>query len=165
MARRIQKPRLRGSRGERAGRPPAPAGPSVTVAAVAAAVGVPPHVVRYYARIGLLKPERDPKNRYKLFNLGHIRRLRFVRQAKSLGFGLGEIRMILRDAERGETPCPRVRDIMRRRVEEHRRELRAQAALQRRMENAMRAWKDLPDGIPTGDSVCYLIESFANRFR
>lgn len=137
--------------------------PSMTVATVAAAAGVAPHIVRYYTRIGLLKPERDPRNGYKRFHGGHIKRLRFVRQAQSLGFTLAEIRMILRDAERGETPCPRVRDIMRRRIEENRRQIRVQKTLQHCMENAMRTWKRLPDAIPTGDSVCYLIESVGGR--
>lgn len=133
--------------------------PLATVAMVAAAARVPPNVVRYYTRIGLLKPRRDPDNGYKLFDAAHITRLRFVRQAQTLGLTLGEIRMILRDAERGETPCPRVRDIMRRRIAENRRLIRAQKALQRRIETAMRAWEHMPDRIPTGNSVCYLIES------
>jgi len=131
----------------------------LTVAAVATAAGVPPHIVRYYTRIGLLKPDRDPDNGYRMFNIGHIKRLCFVRQAQSLGFTLADIRLILHDAERGETPCPRVRDIMHLRIDEHRCQIRTQQALQRRMEHAMRAWKRLPDAIPTGDSVCYLIES------
>lgn len=33
-----------------------------TVEAVAKATGIPAHVVRYYARIGLVKPQRDPCN-------------------------------------------------------------------------------------------------------
>jgi MerR family transcriptional regulator, Zn(II)-responsive regulator of zntA len=137
--------------------------PSATVVATARAGGVAPHVVRYYARVGLLKPRRDPHNGYQLFDGDDVKRLRFVRQAQSLGFTLAEIRKILRDADRGETPCPRVRDIVRRRIEENRREIRARERLQRRLEGALEAWSRMPDGFPDGDSVCHLIESVGDE--
>jgi len=136
---------------------------SATVVATARAAGVAPHVVRYYARIGLLKPRRDPHNGYKLFCGDDINRLRFVRQAQSLGFTLAEVRKILRDADRGETPCPRVRDIVHRRLEDNRREISARQALQCRLEEAIAAWARMPDGIPNGDSVCHLIESVGEK--
>jgi MerR family transcriptional regulator, Zn(II)-responsive regulator of zntA len=137
--------------------------PLATVVAAARAAGVAPHVVRYYARIGLLKPRRDPHNGYKLFSGDDIKRLRFVRQAQTLGFTLGETRNILRDADRGETPCPRVRDIVHRRIEENRREISARQALQRRLDNALAAWATMPDGVPDGDTVCHLIESMGDK--
>jgi hypothetical protein len=31
--------------------------------------------------------------------------------------------------------------------------------LQRRMEQAVEQWVKLPDGLPTGDTICHLIES------
>ena len=36
-------------------------------------------------------------------------------------------------------------------------------ALQARMEQALKQWADMPDGIPDGHSVCHLIESFAEN--
>lgn len=137
--------------------------PSATVVATASAAGVAPHVVRYYTRIGLLKPRRDPHNGYKLFDADDIKRLRFVCQAQGLGFTLAEIRKILRDADRRETPCPRVRDMVRRRIEENRREISTRQALQRRLEDAIEAWARMPDGIPDGDSVCHLIKSVGEK--
>jgi len=71
--------------------------------------GVAPHVVRYYARIGLLKLRHHPHNGYKLFGSGDLKRLRFVRMAHDLGFTLAEVRKILRDGDRGEIACPRAR--------------------------------------------------------
>jgi MerR family Zn(II)-responsive transcriptional regulator of zntA len=148
------------------GAKPSPAPPRSTPATVveaARAAGVAPHVVRYYARIGLLKPRRDPQNGYKLFGSDDIKRLRFVRLAHGLGFTLAEVRKILRDADRGETPCPRVRDIVRQRIEDNRREISARQALQRRLEGAIAAWERMPDGVPDGDSICHLIESMGKK--
>ncbi len=51
--------------------------------------------VRYYEREGLLpKPERLSSG-YRIYGEGDVKRLRFVRRAKSLGFTLPEIRELL----------------------------------------------------------------------
>ena len=131
----------------------------MTVNEVAKKAEVAPDTVRYYARLGLLKPERNPDNGYKLFNKNDISRLRFIRQAQTLGFTLKEITEILSDAEVGSSPCPKVRDIIVRHIEENRRKIQELQALQERMEKALEKWKSMPDGAPDGKHVCHLIES------
>ena len=126
---------------------------------VAEIVGVEPHVVRYYSRIGLLKPKRHPENSYKLFSENDVKHLRFIRKAQQLGYTLSEIAEILGHATDGESPCPTVRLILQRRIEENRRKVEELLHLQRRMEQALEQWKDMPDGIPDGHTVCALIES------
>ena len=121
--------------------------------------GVPAHVVRYYSRIGLLKPKRDAYNGYKHFTDKDVTRIRFIRQAKSLGFTLGEIAEIFKAANRGDSPCPRVRVIIADRIVQNRKKFDEVLALQNRMEKACDQWKKMPDGIPDGKSICHLIES------
>lgn len=121
--------------------------------------GVPVHVVRYYTRIGLLKPSRNPRNGYKQYEVSDLSRLRFIRQAKNLGYTLGEIDCIFQESSRGKSPCPMVRHIIGDRIEENRLRLKELAALQKRMERALAKWSKLPDGVPDGHTVCYLIES------
>ncbi len=140
---------------------PAPAG-AMTVAELARAARVTPHVVRHYVRIGLLKPARNADNGYKLFNQADLRRLRFIRGAKHLGYTLADIRDILEDAARGDSPCPRVRRVIRKRIDENRRRVHELSALLGRMEQALAAWDLLPDGQPDGHSVCHLIESMVD---
>lgn len=120
---------------------------------------VTPDTVRHYAHIGLLNPERDPKNGYKLFSFDDVHRLRFVRQAQSLGFTLAEIGEILNHSAHGDSPCPQVREIIQRRIDENRAKLDALNDLQTRMESALALWENMPDGTPDGTSVCHLIES------
>jgi len=117
------------------------------------------HAVRYYTRIGLLKPGRDPDNGYKLFAYDDVYRLRFIRQAKGLGFTLSEISAILQDARQGKSPCPRARSLIRRRIDENRRRVEELTELQARMEAALESWDEMPDGMPNGHTVCHLIES------
>lgn len=134
-------------------------GLSTTVGGLAKAAGVTTHVVRYYTRIGLLTPERDATNNYKRFNNRHLARLRFIRGAQALGYTLAEIHRIFGHAANGRSPCPEVRDILRRRVVETREQLRDLRELQQRMERALRTWQKMKDGMPDGHSVCVLIES------
>ena len=83
---------------------------------LATRAAVAPHVVRYYARLGLLRPTRNPRNKYKDFSQDDLLRLVFIRKAKWLGFTLGEVRLVLEMSYMGKTPCPLVREVVRRRV-------------------------------------------------
>ncbi len=132
----------------------------LTVTALARECGTTPHTIRYYSRMGLLREKRNPDNEYRLFDATEQNRLRFILRAKELGYTLKEIRAILDDAERGESPCPRVRRILQAHVERNRQRIVELTRLQARMEAALRDWDSMPDGLPDGHSVCHLIESF-----
>lgn len=132
----------------------------LTVNELATKGGAPAHVVRYYVRIGLIAPAGQQDNGYRLFTSGDAVRLRFIRMAKQLGFTLNEIKQITRHADRGKSPCGDVRAIIQHRVEENRVKIEEMRKLQRRMDQALKQWESLPDGIPDGISVCHLIESF-----
>ena len=131
----------------------------MTVNQVATAASVEPHVVRYYSRIGLLKPKRHPENSYKLFTEADLKHLRFIRKAQELGYTLTEIREILQHATEGESPCPTVREMLRRRIDDNRKRVEELLQLQNRMEEALAQWNDMPDGVPDGRTVCSLIEA------
>jgi len=132
----------------------------LTVTALAKRSGTTAHAVRYYTRRGLLKPGRDPGNGYHLYRPRDVRWLRFIRQAKDLGYTLNDIKKIMNDADQGHSPCPRVREILQRHIVENRQRLEALMLLQTRMEQALLEWADKPNGEPDGHSVCHLIESF-----
>ena len=134
-----------------------------TVNELATRADAPAQVVRYYARIGLLKPKRQQENGYRLFGKQDAQRLRFIRMAKQLGFTLGEIRQITEHADHGESPCCEVRKIVQQRIRENRTKIDAMLNLQNRMERALESWESMPDGIPDGHHVCHLIETFEDE--
>ncbi|MBK6980231.1 MAG: MerR family transcriptional regulator [Betaproteobacteria bacterium] len=135
------------------------------VGEIARESGLTPHSVRYYVRIGLLSPSKDAINGYRRFNRDDLGRLRFVRQAKRLGFRLDEITQILGMSAHGRTPCPVVREIVQRRVLETRETLAQMQALQARLEQALALWSGMPDGEPDGHAVCTLIEATVKDHR
>ena len=117
------------------------------------------HAVRYYTRKGLLQPVRHPENNYRLYRPSEIHWLKFVKQAKTLGYTLAEIRDIMHDAENDQSPCPRVREILRKHIDANRKQLEELISLQERMEDALKQWEKMPDGMPNGHSVCHLIDT------
>ena len=130
-----------------------------TVNELALETAAPPHVVRYYARIGLLKPRAHQQNGYRLFGSLDAQRLLFIRLAKNLGFTLNEIKQITEHADHGDSPCGEARKFIRQRIEENHAKIDAMLSLQSRMETALELWETMPDGIPDGKHVCHLIES------
>lgn len=134
----------------------------LTVTELARCSDTTQHAVRYYTRMGLLRPERDPKNDYRLYHHHEINWLRFVQQAKHLGFTLAEIKEIMLDANQKQSPCPRVREILQCRLQENREKLDEMINLQNRMEKALEQWSSMPDGVPDGHTVCHLIENFTS---
>ena len=117
------------------------------------------YTVRHYTRIGLLKPSRNLRNSYKVYQPSDAARLRFIKSAKNLGFSLSEIAAILDEAKHGNSPCPLVREIIVSRIEDNRRKIKEMQRLQRKMENALKDWSKMKNSMPDGDSVCHLIES------
>jgi DNA-binding transcriptional MerR regulator len=131
----------------------------ITVSELARMATVSPDAVRYYARTGLLAPERNPVNGYREFSASDVRRLRFIRRAQTLGFSLAEIATIIQTAGQRKSPCPLARDIIKRHIGEAGEELEQLIRLRDRMKKAMAKWKRMPDGIPDGDEICRLIEA------
>lgn len=130
------------------------------VSELARLAGVTAETVRHYTREGLLHPERHPENGYQLFGHDDLDRLRFIQRARTLGFGVAEIREILDHADHGDSPCPMVRDLLASRLPQIRERIRELESLAARMEQALAAWQEMPDGTPDGHSLCRLIESF-----
>lgn len=135
----------------------------ITANVLAKRSNVPIYTIRYYTRIGLLKPSRDLSNGYKMYRTSDRDRLRFILSAKELGFTLAEIEEILNHAVHGDSPCPLVREIVEKRVKENQQKIRELKRLQKRLEGALDMWKTMTDATPTGDSVCFLIESFTEN--
>lgn len=132
----------------------------ITVTTVARRFNVSAETIRHYTKLGLLSPERDAANSYRRYSLRDEKRLRFLLSAKKLGFSLKEISQILDMAASGNTPCPLVRRLIDQRLETVRQEMRDAQTLLERMESASNVWSKLPDGHPSGDSICHLIENW-----
>ena len=48
--------------------------------------------IRYYEKMGILKPKRDPKNNYRLYTLEDIRKLAMIRELLDLNLSVEQIK-------------------------------------------------------------------------
>jgi DNA-binding transcriptional MerR regulator len=133
----------------------------MTVHELARRVGIPAHVVRYYTQRGLLQPERNARNSYRVYVETDLHRLRFICRAKTIGFSLSEIDLILRDVDAGEAPCARVREIVKLRAAENAERIAGAERLQRRISEVLRAWSQVAERPPDHQTLCRLIDALA----
>ncbi|GJM10061.1 MAG: Cu(I)-responsive transcriptional regulator [Lysobacteraceae bacterium] len=66
-----------------------------SIGQVAKQAGVAIDTVRYYERTGLLEPAARLASGYRRYGSIELKRLRFIRRAKTLGFSLHDIRVLL----------------------------------------------------------------------
>jgi DNA-binding transcriptional MerR regulator len=80
----------------------------LTIGRLAKTSGVSVQTVRYYERRRLVLPSSRSASGYRRYGPESARRLRFIRNAKSLGFSLDEIGSLLR-LRGGGASCERTR--------------------------------------------------------
>ena len=83
----------------------------ITIGALARAAGVATSTVRYYERVGILRPRTRSAGDYRLYSREDLERLRFIRAAQATGFTLDDITQLLRPAS-----CDRVQRLIRDRL-------------------------------------------------
>jgi Zn(II)-responsive transcriptional regulator len=69
--------------------------PTFSIGELARRAGVAIDTVRYYERNQLLVPAGRLESGYRRYSATELKRLRFIRRAKGLGFSLAEIRELL----------------------------------------------------------------------
>jgi DNA-binding transcriptional MerR regulator len=128
------------------GRRRARAGPramGLTIGQVAAKAGISTSTVRYYERIGLLRPGgRTPAN-YRVYDTEALERLRFIRAAQAMGFSLDDVAMLLRGA-----PCREVQVLIEARLAELAKRLRDLRHVQRILHSLLRECRRADESCP-----------------
>lgn len=103
--------------------------------------GVKPDSVRFYERSGLLpKPQRLASG-YRAYDESALRRLRFIKQAQSLGFSLDEIKRILNLRGAGSETCRCVLAIAEATLSDTEEKLRELQEFHDRLKQAVTDWK------------------------
>jgi len=69
-------------------------GKTMTIGKLASEVGISVETIRFYQRQGLVSKPEKPLNGFRQYHFDTIERLKFIINAKSLGFTLNEIRTL-----------------------------------------------------------------------
>jgi MerR family transcriptional regulator, mercuric resistance operon regulatory protein len=109
---------------------------ALSIGDLAHQVGVNVETIRYYERIGLMaRPKRSNAGR-RVYEETDLQTLRFVRQARELGFSLDEIRSLLKHRT-AEDACVHVKALAKQRLENVRAEMRRAAEIERLLAEAV----------------------------
>ncbi len=124
---------------------------------LAQAADVNVQTVRYYERLGLLLEAARTKSGYRIYSKNALRRVQFIKQAKVLGFSLGEIKVFLDLSNEGKRPCSKVRNLAKAKLAEADQRLKELLAYRQELAERIKQWEDVPDGAFDA-AVCQLIE-------
>lgn len=80
---------------------------ALTIGQLAKSAGIPLTTLRYYERIGLLKPEGRSAGNYRLYSEEALERLSFIRAAQATGFTLEDVSTLL-----GHAACQDVQQLI-----------------------------------------------------
>ncbi|MEO3427335.1 helix-turn-helix domain-containing protein [Pelagibius sp. CAU 1746] len=89
--------------------------------------------IRYYEKIGMMPDPPRSGAGYRVYDAGHVSRLRFILRARELGFSIEETRGLLGLMDRGAQTCAEVKQ----RTERHLADVRAKIADLRRIERIL----------------------------
>lgn len=121
-------------------------------------VGVNIQTVRFYERKRLFPAPRRKASGYRIYGDEDLHRLRFIRQAKALGFSLDEIREILDMRARGACPCGRVLGMAEQHLRGTQQRIRQLTQFVRELSVAVRQWKRSEQSELDANEFCALIE-------
>ena len=88
------------------------------------ASGVSARNIRYYEQAGLLAPERNPENDYRIYTDADVRTLKLIRVLRTLDMPVEDIRAVLS----GTLPLTEAAERQRRQLEAEQQKLAAAAA-------------------------------------
>ena len=77
----------------------------ISIGDLAKETGTKVVTVRYYEQIGLLPVPSRTAGNYRTYTNEHMRRLRFIRRCRDLGFTLDQIRDLLRLSSQKDEEC------------------------------------------------------------
>ena len=117
--------------------------------------GLSVKTIRYYEDIGLLAPtvERSSSG-YRLFQSQVLNRLTFIKRAQSLGLSLQEIKPLLALHDRGELPCPEVKQQLQKKISAIAAEMEALKTQQAELQSILKVWQEQPPSRQLNESIC-----------
>jgi DNA-binding transcriptional MerR regulator len=83
----------------------------MTIGDLAKETGVKIVTIRYYERIGVVPTVKRTSGNYRNYGSAHVRRLRFIRRCRDLGFSLEQVRDLLQLSAENGPSCAEVCDM------------------------------------------------------
>ncbi|MGW5214803.1 MerR family DNA-binding protein [Streptomyces sp. NPDC004051] len=128
----------------------------LTIGQAARAAGLTRKAVRVYEGKGLLRQAERTLASYRLYTPDDVELLTFIRQARTLGLHLDDVREVLEIRRGGTPPCDAVRSLLDARIAEIDATVKDLLALRQTLTETRQAADDRPCGEPS--TVCSIIQ-------
>jgi len=112
-----------------------------TIGKLATETGHAVETLRYYERRGLISPAQRTAAGYRLYRPEAMRRLRFIRRAKDLGFSLDEIGELLSLGDHAERRAVEVKGLVQAKIAD--------------IDNRIRDLERMRQGLSAIDGLCH----------
>lgn len=120
----------------------------LSIGQAARALGLSADTLRYYDRIGLLRPSHRGANGRRYYGEADLQRLRFVRRAQTMGYRLAQIREMLAWRERPASARPAMQALARQRLAEVEQRLAALTQLRNELALMLALCEGADEGCP-----------------
>jgi len=127
----------------------------LTIGDAAKASGLTAKMIRHYEQSGLLKNPSRTESGYRLYNSEQINQLRFIRQARNLGFSLADIQSLLELWQNPERESRAVKQLAQRHLDE----IAAKISELQHMQHVLTALADSCSG--DGSPHCNILKQLA----
>lgn len=135
----------------------------LTIGRLGTLAEIEPKTLRYYDRVGLVRPATRTPAGYRIYGEDAVPRLHFIRRAKALGMALADIRRILAVRDEGAAPCRHVLAIVGQNLAKVEGQIAQLERLRTDLRRLQRLLKDEvpPDARSADDCPCFaLIQDF-----
>ena len=114
--------------------------------------------LRYYEQFGLLMPAYKSEANYRLYKNSDVSLALFIKKSQNLGFAHEEIKDILEVRKNGKSPCPRVRELANKKVEDLRNKIKELKKIEADLKKYITCCKKEDDSNPEDGNVCKMID-------
>lgn len=111
----------------------------MNIGAAAKSSGLSAKMIRHYEHIGLLKPAARSANGYRRYNEQSIEVLKFIRQARLLGFSIAQIDALLALWQDPKRPSRAVKAVAEQHLQEVQHKMQELVAMQNTLERLIHA--------------------------
>ncbi len=84
---------------------------NITIGILSKETGVKIETIRYYEKVGVLPAPPRTDGGYRVYDLNYLKRLKFIRRCRELGFTLEKISSLLRLVDSHNYTCNEIKDI------------------------------------------------------
>ncbi|WP_373545256.1 MerR family transcriptional regulator [Chamaesiphon sp.] len=128
-------------------------------------VGIPAQTIRYYERLGLVKPAQRTLSQYRVYTEEDELRLNFIQKAKQFGLSLDEIKKLIDIRAKNILPCNVLKGMVKQHLDELDQRIDQMLAFRQELNNRYEQIQallpdtsTLPTQASSNSQICGLIE-------